>query len=166
MSPEPKRKPRTQTKPYERKERGPKTRNAPKTSAKTTIDNRRSNLTLHNWLTVFAWMKDYPDVSQEDVVNHFKTRKEGALIFTQSTLSQKLKAKVVLEARAETNPTALSSKRPRVVTRPDVERALVLWCRHMENKGEQVNGPMLKAKRVKFEEKFDVPEEERLTGDG
>jgi hypothetical protein len=37
-------------------------------------------------------------------------------------------------------------QRLRVVTRPDVERALILWVRHMEERGETVNGPMLKAK--------------------
>lgn len=36
----------------------------------------------------------------------------------------------------------------------------------MEAKGEQVNGPMLKEKRHEFEELFNVPEEERLLGDG
>jgi hypothetical protein len=36
----------------------------------------------------------------------------------------------------------------------------------MEIKGDTVNGPMLRAKRAKFEEEFDVPEEERLLGDG
>jgi hypothetical protein len=45
------------------------------------------------------------------------------------------------------NPNALSSKRPRIVTRPDVDRALFLWIKQMEEKGEHVNGPMLKEKR-------------------
>jgi len=36
----------------------------------------------------------------------------------------------------------------------------------MKGKGETVNGPMLRAKREKFEKEFDVPEEERLQGDG
>jgi Tc5 transposase DNA-binding domain len=54
-----------------------------------------------------------------------------------------------------------------VVTRPDVERALVLWVRHMEEEEkESVTGPMLKAKWLKFEEAFNVPEAEHLSGDG
>jgi hypothetical protein len=53
-----------------------------------------------------------------------------------------------------------------VVTRPDVEKALFLWVRYMEQKGEQVNGPMLKEKRCRFEVLFNVPEDERLTGEG
>ena len=62
----------------------------------------------------------------------------------------------------ESNPTALSSKCARVVTRPDVERALVKWFKHMEEKGEHVTGAMLMAKREKFENAFQVPEVERL----
>ena len=36
----------------------------------------------------------------------------------------------------------------------------------MEMKGEQTNGPMLKEKRSRFEELFNVPNEERLSRDG
>jgi copper oxidase (laccase) domain-containing protein len=84
---------------------------------------------------------------QCDIVNHFKSLQSGALIFTQSTLSRKLKERLTLEARIKDNPNALSSKRPRIVTRPDVDRALFLWIKQMEEKGEHVNGPMLKEKR-------------------
>ena len=61
---------------------------------------------------------------------------------------------------------ALSSKRPWVVTWPDVEEVLVHWVKHMEEKGETVNGPMLRVKREWFEKQMDVLENERLTGDG
>jgi Tc5 transposase DNA-binding domain len=77
-----------------------------------------------------------------------------------------VKARSDLEKRAASYPNALSSKCPRVVTCPDVERALVLWVHHMEEKGEIVNGPMLREKRAKFEDQFDVPETEWLPGDG
>ncbi|KAF9219086.1 hypothetical protein BS17DRAFT_811334 [Gyrodon lividus] len=70
-----------------------------------------------------------------------------------------------MEAHANDNPNALSSKRPRVVTRPDVERALVLWVRDMEQKGETISGPMLREKQKRFEDKFQVPETERLLGE-
>lgn len=122
-------------------------------------------MTLHDWMTVFAYIDDHPLLGQADIVEHFKTKKENALEFTQSTLSRKLKNRDQLDERVQSNPSALSSKRPRVVTRPDVERALVLWIRHMEEKGETVNGPMLIAKRKKFEVEFKVPAEEQLTGD-
>jgi len=61
----------------------------------------------------------------------------------------------------------LSSKRARIVTRPDVERALVLWVRHMlETKKETVSGPMLREKRKRFEDLLGVPDDERLSGEG
>jgi len=105
-------------------------------------------------------------MSQDDIVEYFKTCVEGALKFTQSTLSRKLKSREKLEARANYNPTALSSKCPHIVTCPDVEKALYLWVKQMEAKGEVVNGPMLVAKHGRFEMAFDIPKNERLSGDG
>ena len=98
---------------------------------------------------------------------HFKTQAEGALIFTQATLSRKLKPQMraELEACVSQIPNALSSKRPHIVTCPDVEKALFLWVKHMEEKGESVNGPMLIAKCQKFEDCFNVPDDERLHGE-
>src|SRR6202030_3081458 len=64
------------------------------------------------------------------------------------------------------NPSALSSKRPRNVARPDIERYLVEWVKHMEMKGESVSGPMLQEKRRRFEDICKVPNGERLTGRG
>jgi hypothetical protein len=106
-------------------------------------------------------------MSQQAVVKYFETKAEGPLIFTQATLSQKLKPnmRAELEARVSETPNALSSKRPHVVTRPDVEKALFLWVKHMEEKGESVNGPMLVAKRQKFEDSFNVPDNQRLHGE-
>ena len=53
-----------------------------------------------------------------------------------------------------------------MVTRPDVERALILWVHHMEEKGETFSGPMLLEKHKTFEEMLQVPEDERLHGGG
>jgi Tc5 transposase DNA-binding domain len=117
-------------------------------------------------MTIFAYMDKHPLMSQGNIARHFRSKQDGALIFTQSTLSQKVKAHPELEKRAASYPNALSSKRPWVVTCPDVERALVLWVHHMEERGEVVNGPMLWEKHTKFKEQFDVPETERLLGDG
>ncbi|KIK80473.1 hypothetical protein PAXRUDRAFT_158593, partial [Paxillus rubicundulus Ve08.2h10] len=125
-----------------------------------------SNLMLSDWITVFAYIDSHPTVPQNSVVKHFGTLKSGALIFTQATLSHKLHTRPVLEACVNDNPNALSSKHPRIVTRPDVERALILWVRQMENKGETVSGPMLREKRARFEKELNVPEKERLQGDG
>ncbi|GJE99376.1 DDE-domain-containing protein [Phanerochaete sordida] len=138
--------------------------NAPRTSAVKAPQHARSNLTLHDWLTVVQYADKHLNLTQLQVVKYFRTRKEGALAFTQSTLSRHMSS----EGRAKdakllvSHPTALSSKRARVVTRPNVERALVLWIKHMEAKNEQVNGHMLSVKCTFFETKLDVPEEERL----
>jgi Tc5 transposase DNA-binding domain len=141
-------------------------KDAPRTSAQLSNTSSRQNLTLSDWMTVYSYVDSHPNVAQADIVRHFNTLATGALIFNQSTLSRKLHNRSKMEARVNSNPTALSSKRPRIVIRPDVERALYLWIQHMENKGETVTGPMLREKRSRFEDEFQVPEKERLTGDG
>ena len=164
---EPSRKPRPKPGPYNQPQKQAKqSQDTPKTSAKSLEKSARENLTLHDWITVFAFIDSHRDISQANVVSHFRTQQEGALLFTQSTLSQKIKDQKKLEAHIESNPMALSSKCPQVVTWPDVEEALVHWVKHMEEKGETVNGPMLHVKRERFEKQMDVPENERLTGDG
>jgi len=115
---------------------------------------------------VFSFMDTHPHLSQGQVVKYFSTLKDGALVFRQCTLSRNLAKRTELEDRINSHPSALSSKRVRVVTRPDVERALVLWIHHMESMGETVTGPMLQEKRKRFEDLFNVPDIERLLGDG
>jgi hypothetical protein len=115
---------------------------------------------------VFAYIDAHPDLPQERVVRHFKTQPQGALEFTQATLSRKIKNRENLERRIQSYPNALSSKRPRIVTRPDVEEALVEWITGMERKGETCSRTVLREKRRKLEEEFGVPEAECLTGDG
>ena len=105
-------------------------------------------------------------INQSEVVRYFATRSQGALIFSQATLSCKLRQRPEMEARVESHPNAMSSKRPRIVTRPDVDQALWLWVQRLNQKGETVNGPMLMAKRGWFENTMDVPEDERLCGTG
>jgi hypothetical protein len=164
--PERTRKPCEKPAPYTRQPRTKKDKNAPKTSAKPVESRHHENLTLHDWKTVFAFIDAHPAMSQGQVIDYFKTKQDGALIFTQSTLSRKMKNRSDLEACTDSYPNVLSSKRPRVVTWPDVEKALILWVRHMEAKGETVNSPMLHEKRARFEKAFDVPQEEQLIGDG
>ncbi|KIK75163.1 hypothetical protein PAXRUDRAFT_173563 [Paxillus rubicundulus Ve08.2h10] len=135
------------------------------TSTQQPLQTSHQNLTLVDWLLVYAYIDAHPGVSQANIVEYFQTRHEGALIFNQSTLSRKLRERPSMEARANDNPHALSLKRPRVVTRPDVECALVLWVQDMEQRGETVSGPMLREKRKRFENKFQVPETERLLGE-
>ncbi|CAA7270543.1 unnamed protein product [Cyclocybe aegerita] len=162
-----KRKVRTEHAPYKpRKPQKEKVKNQPKSSAQPVQKKKRDHLTLYDWLQVFAWIDDHPNVSQDKVVAHFKNCATGALVFDQSTLSQRLRNRADIEARSKSFANALSTKRVRVVTRPDVERALFLWVKHMEAKRETVTGAMLVAKRGKYEKEFNVPEDERLSGDG
>jgi hypothetical protein len=166
IPPVPTQKPREKPKRYQRKPKVPVLKDAPKTSARM-VKEKHKNLTLHDWMMVFAFIDQHPGMTQgDDIMKHFASKSDGALSFNQCTLSRKIKSQEELKKHITSHPNALSSKCPRVVTRPDVERALILWVRHMEEKGETVNGPMLKAKRLKFEEQFDVPEAECLSGDG
>lgn len=115
---------------------------------------------------VYSFIDSHPNVTQAKIVEHFKSLKSGALVFMQSTLSRKLRERPKMEAHINDNPNALSLKRPRAATRPDVECALILWIRHMENIHETVTGPMLREKRKRFEDKFNnVPDNERLLGE-
>ncbi|KIK15976.1 hypothetical protein PISMIDRAFT_16120 [Pisolithus microcarpus 441] len=140
-----------------------KVADAPATSAqKLASTSSRIHLTLSDWISVYSFVDAHPHMTQLDIVRHFAALKTGALIFNQTTLSRKLRDHPKMEARINDNPTALSSKRPRIVTCPQVERALVLWIKHMEDKGETVNGPMLQEKWKRFEEELEIPEEERL----
>ena len=162
-------KPREKPGPYSQKPKAALShplKDVPKTSAKQTESRSRQNLTLADWLTVFEFMDTHPHLSQGQVVDYFGSRTSGILVFQQCTLSRKLAQRMELEGRVNSHPNALSSKRVRVVTHPDVERTLILWVHHMESKGETVTGPMLREKRKRFEDLFKVPDAERLHGDG
>ena len=124
----------------------------------------RENLTLQDWLDVFQFIDTHPGMSQGNIVKYFTTHPDHPLKFNQSTLSRKVKSRADLEERANSTPTALKSKRKRIVTRPDVERALVKRFQHMKKRGETISGPMLMEKRRRFEERFEVPDSERLKG--
>ena len=168
------RKPRIVSKPYNRTPKpshgSSKSQLAPPRTSATIKQKKhgRSNLTLHDWLTVVAYHDEHQPISQAEVVRHFANKEDGALVFNQSTLSRHLSEKGRQEdaKRLESNPTALSSKRIRAVTHPDVEEALFKWVMHMQEKGEQVSGPMLLTKREKFEIALGVPKEERLKSMG
>jgi len=41
-----------------------------------------------DWLTVFTYIEQHPGMGQGDIIEIFWMQKEGALIFTQSNLSQ------------------------------------------------------------------------------
>jgi hypothetical protein len=137
---------------------GPR-KDTPKSSARPIEKQTRENLTLFDWMTVYAHVEG-------EVVNYFATRPEGSLSFSRATLSHKLKHRSDIEAHVGSNPNALSSKRPRIVTRPDVDHELWRWVQQMEQKREVVNSAMLIAKWGVIEETLDIPQDERLPGSG
>jgi hypothetical protein len=143
----------------------PKVKNALKTSALSKAPvHQQSNLTLSDWLMVVDYHDKNQPITQDAVVRHFANLREGALIFTQSSMSCHLSQKGRAEDHDQlnSNAAALSGKRARIVTRPDVEKALMLRVGHMEKKRETVTGAMLVEKQGRFEEALKVPEAERL----
>jgi hypothetical protein len=154
------RKPRT-IKPYANKPgpKGPNAKNRPATSAQT-LKKVKARLTNSDWMEVYSWIDKHPHATQADTVKHFATRPEGALIFDQGSLSRNLKKCNQREAEVAANPAALSSKRARIVTRPDIDRALWMWVQDRMSKSRTVSGPELSEKRRIFEDKFEVPETE------
>lgn len=162
------RKPRNVAKPYSRNPKPKQSKSSkaatPRTSAKDIVG--RENLTHGDWLVVFDYIHDHPNAKQEEIVEHFATLQKGALFFTQGTLSRNLKKEAKIRAKVKDNALELSSKRDRVVTRPDVEQAVLLWARHMEEKSEILSKVMLVAKRCEFEKAMNVPRNECLKGDG
>ena len=64
------------------------------------------------------YMNSHPDLTQGQIVQHFSNLKDGALTFTQLTLSRKIEKRLKLEERAKATPNALSSKCPQIVTWP------------------------------------------------
>lgn len=84
--------PKEPHKPYNRaKKTGPKPKTQSKSKSSAKQPNVWENLTLFDWITVRDWFDNErvrnPRISQQDVVKHFAKRKEGPLIFTQSSLS-------------------------------------------------------------------------------
>jgi hypothetical protein len=139
----------------------------PKTSTQLIKKEKHENLTLFNWMMVYMYVDTLPQpINQGEVVIYFATRPEGALLFTQSTLSCKLWQCPEMEAHVESNPNALSCKRPCIVTRPDVDWALWLWVQQMDQKGEVVNSRTPLAKWEVFGEAMNVPEDKRFPGPG
>ena len=74
--------------------------NAPKSSAQCIEKKSCKNLTLHDQMTVLQFIDEHPTMSQQAIVKHFKIWAEGALIFTQATLSWKLKPQMHAELEA------------------------------------------------------------------
>ncbi|KAF8319260.1 hypothetical protein F5887DRAFT_1005697, partial [Amanita rubescens] len=71
-----------------KKPRVPKPKNPPATSVLPPINDKRRNLTLADWMTVFAYIDSHPDANQTEIVNYFRTHPSGRLIFDQSIVIQ------------------------------------------------------------------------------
>src|SRR5882762_8218738 len=74
MPPEPTRKPREMPKPYHRKPKNPIVKDAPRTAAKSAKVKKHENLTLHDWMTVYAFIDEHPGLTQGDIVEHFSSK--------------------------------------------------------------------------------------------
>ncbi|KAG0693234.1 hypothetical protein DFH29DRAFT_965098, partial [Suillus ampliporus] len=82
--------PRPNPAPYKRKPKTPHQKDG------------RKNLTLTDWLVVFAYIDEHPDLPQDHIVQHFKTRKEGMLGFTQATLERRYRREELQNAKQAT----------------------------------------------------------------
>ncbi|KAJ6479841.1 hypothetical protein C8R45DRAFT_761573, partial [Mycena sanguinolenta] len=142
----------------------------PRTSARFEKDERRRDLTYSDWIQVFNYIDDHSSLNQNEVIAYFSSRpdsKGGKLLFKQPALSKKLQQKDKIRTLVATaEPNFLSMKRARVVTSPEVDRALGLWVQDMERKRKTVTGPVLIEKRKRFEEALNIPEDQRLSGAG
>jgi len=60
---------------------------------------KQENLTLLDWMTVYTYVDTLSQpINQGDIVKYFATRPQGALLFSQSTLSRKLQQRPEMEA--------------------------------------------------------------------
>ncbi|THV02306.1 DDE-domain-containing protein [Dendrothele bispora CBS 962.96] len=170
------RKPRPKSGPYKKLDREARTqkkrdsKDASKTSAvKLDEKEKRQNLTLADWLGVVEYFDNHQPMTQAECVEYFAKRREGALFFNQTTLGRHLNKtgrKKDQDLLKNGTPNMLLSKRVRVVSSPEVEKALWYWCQSMEAKGEHYTGPMLLEKRCRFEDQFNVPQNSRPTTEG
>ncbi|KAJ7794358.1 hypothetical protein B0H14DRAFT_2290940, partial [Mycena olivaceomarginata] len=144
--------------------------NLPRTFALYHNGERRQDLTYSDWVQVFDYWDKHPQMSQTAIVEYFSSRPDaegGKLLFKQPALSKKTKQKDKIRALVATaEPNILSMKRARVVTSPEVDKALGLWAQDMEQKRRTVTGPMLIGWGKRFEVALNIPEEQRLTGTG
>ena len=117
---------------------------------------------------VVDWYDHHQPIPQAEIIKYFKNLHDDVLLFNQGTLSHHLtkKGHELDQAKLASTPTALSSKCAWIVKQPDVEEALWLWVQHMEQKQETVTGAMLVERHAQFEDALNVPEEERLQGEG
>jgi len=108
---------------------------------------------------ILDWAKKQPDLTEEKVVEFWRLK--GYKV-TQPSFNRNKKNEEELRKKITQTPIAANAKRPRIVSNPIVERALVLWQDSMERQGHSVTGPMLVEKRNRVEESLGIPEADRL----
>jgi hypothetical protein len=76
MPPEPYHKPWERPKLYQKRSKIPtiKPKDAPRTAARSAKSKKHENLTLYNWLTVYAFIDQHPRMTQGDIVKHFSSK--------------------------------------------------------------------------------------------
>ena len=67
---------------YEHKPHKPAGTNCLKTFAQPVQSNKHANLTLHDWMMVLTFIDEHPAMVQANVVKHFASKADGALIFS------------------------------------------------------------------------------------
>jgi hypothetical protein len=102
--------------PYACKPKVVKDKNAPRTSTQPAKNGTWDNLTLQDWITVYGFVDAHLSMLQMEVVNYFKSKADGTLVFNQATLSQKLKNQMEMEECVNSNPSALSYKCQSIVS--------------------------------------------------
>ncbi|KAJ7787417.1 hypothetical protein B0H14DRAFT_2399445, partial [Mycena olivaceomarginata] len=110
-------------------------KNLGRTSARYQNDERRQDLTYSDWVQVFDYWDEHPKMSQTAIVEYFSSWPDaevGKLLFKQPALSKKTKQKDKIRALVATEPNILSMKRARVVTSPEVDKALGLWAQCLQ----------------------------------
>ncbi|CAK5267874.1 unnamed protein product [Mycena citricolor] len=123
----------------DRAKQGPKEKKS-QTSAQLVKDDMHKDLTWSDWVQVFDYMNKSPGAFKE---------------------AQK---KDQIRVSVANSSTVGSQKRARVVTCPEVDKALSVWMYNKEEKRNMVTGTILVVKRKCLEELMGIPEEQCLTG--
>jgi len=138
-----------------------------KTSTQLIKKVKQENLTLWDWLTVYTYVDTLPQpVNQGEVVKYFATRPQGALLFSQPTLSCKTAAAPRDGGPCGFNSECIVMQTTTCCHKTRYRSCIVAVGPQMDRKGEPVNSSMLMAKWEAFEKDLEVPEDERLPGPG
>ena len=74
MPPKPTWKPCEKPQPYKQKPKVPIIKGTPKNSTKIIKEKKHENLTLHNWMTVFTFIDQHPEMTQGSIVTQLASK--------------------------------------------------------------------------------------------